>query len=306
MRVASNTTADSVLAQLQKLSTRQSQLQNQVATGQKLFLPEDDPTAMGRILILDSEARQVNQFKTNANRALEVSQATYSSLQDIKKISDRAGEIATLGAGASSPDAYRAYAKEVNQLIEQAVQLSNTKLRNDYLFAGTALSTKPFNDSNRDASNEIVSVAYAGSTNQTGIQISELSSLSPGSTGATNLALSNASGPPSGFLNDLIALRDALKIGTSTAVATVQPKLEFSENQLVNALSEQGAVQLRIEVTQNQQSTRATNLEKLVSNEADADLATSAVKLSQTSTAYQAALSSATKVLQMSLLDYLK
>jgi flagellar hook-associated protein 3 FlgL len=65
-------------------------------------------------------------------------------------------------------------------------------------------------------------------------------------------------------------------------------------------------VQLRIEVTQGQQSTRATNLEKLISNEADADMATSAVKLSQTSTAYQAALSSATKILQMSLLDYLK
>jgi len=43
-----------------------------------------------------------------------------------------------------------------------------------------------------------------------------------------------------------------------------------------------------------------------VSGEADADMATSAVKLSQTSTAYQAALSSATKILQLSLMDYLK
>jgi len=99
MRIASNTVSDSVLAQIQKLSTQQSKLQNQVATGQKIFQPEDDPSAVGRILILDSEARQVQQFQTNANRALEVSQATYSGLQDIKKLSDRAGEIGTLGAG---------------------------------------------------------------------------------------------------------------------------------------------------------------------------------------------------------------
>jgi flagellar hook-associated protein 3 FlgL len=299
MRIASNSVSDSVLTQIQNLSTQQAKLQNQVATGQKIFQPEDDPSAVGRILTLDAENRQVAQFQTNANRSLEVSQATYAGLQDIKKLSDRAGEIGTLGAGASSPDAYKAYAEEVNQLIEQAVQSGNTKLRNDYLFAGTALNTKPIDDSNRDASGNLISATYAGNAAQGSVQISELSKLSPGSSGATNAGLTS-------FVNNLIALRDALNAGTSTAVAAVLPNLDSSENLLVNSLSEQGAVQLRIEVTQGQQSTRATNIEKLISNEADADMATSAVKLSQTSTAYQAALSSATKILQMSLLDYLK
>ena len=298
MRIASNTVSDSVLKQIQTLSTQQAKLQNQVATGQKIFQPEDDPSAVGRILILDAESRQVEQFKVNANRALEVSQATYAGLQDIKKLSDRAGEIGTLGAGTSSPDAYKAYAQEVNQLIEQAVQSGNTKLRNDYLFSGTAVSTAPL-VATRNAAGDIASVAYAGDTAQTNVQISELSKLAPGSSSATNTGLGT-------FVNNLIALRDALNAGTSTAVAAVLPNLDTSENLLVNSLSEQGAVQLRIEVTQGQQSTRATNLEKLISNEADADLPTSAVKLSQTSTAYQAALSSATKILQMSLLDYLK
>jgi flagellar hook-associated protein 3 FlgL len=298
MRIATTTVSDSVLAQIQKLSVRQSLLQNQLATGQKIFQPEDDPSAVGRIMILDAENRQIQQFKTNGNRALEVSQATYSGLQDIKKISDRAGEVATLGAGASSPDAYLAYAKEINQLIEQTLQLGNAKLRNDYLFAGTAVTTTPFT-ATRNAAGEVTAVAYAGNTNQTNVQISELSSLSPGSSGATNTGLGT-------FLNNLVALRDALNTTTSTAVAAVQPNLEASENVLVNALSEQGAVQLRIEVVKNQQETRAGNLEKLISDEADADMATTAVKLSQTSTAYEAALSSATKILQMSLLDYLK
>jgi len=298
MRIATNTISESVLTQIQKLSTHQSVLQNQLATGQKLFQAEDDPSGMGRILILDSENRQIQQFESNANRALEVSQATYAGLQDIKKISDRAGEIGTLGAGASSPDAYRAYAKEVNQLIEQGLQLGNTRLRNDYLFAGTAVSTAPF-VATRDAAGDITAVTYAGDAAQTKIQISELSSLAPGSTNATNTGI-NA------FLTNLISLRDALNTASSTNVAAVQPTLEASENILVNSLSEQGAVQLRIEVAKSQQETRVSNLEGLISKEADTDMATTAVKLSQTSTAYEAALSSATKILQMSLLDYLK
>jgi flagellar hook-associated protein 3 FlgL len=298
MRIATTTVSDSVLNQIQKLSVRQSLLQNQLATGQKIFQPEDNPSAVGRIMILDTENRQIQQFKTNANRALEISQATYSGLQDIKKISDRAGEVATLGAGASSPDAYLAYAKEVNQLIEQTLQLGNAKLRNDYLYSGTAVTTTPFT-ATRNAAGEVTAVAYAGNTNQSNVQISELSSLSPGSTGATNTGLGT-------FLNNLVALRDALNTTSSTAVAAIQPNLEASENLLVNSLSEQGAVQLRIEVVKSQQETRAGNLEKLISDEADADMATTAVKLSQTSTAYEAALSSATKILQMSLLDYLK
>lgn len=298
MRIATNTVSDSVLTQIQNLSVQQAKLQNQVATGQKIFQPEDNPSAVGRILTLDTEAREVQQFQANGNRALEVSQATYSGLQDIKKISDRAGEIATLGAGASSPAALQAYGQEVNQLIEQALQNGNTKLRNDYLFAGTALNTAPL-VATRNATGDVTLVAYAGDNSQTSVQISEISKLNPGSSSATNNGLS-------AFLNNLIALRDALNSGNSNAVAATQPNLDTSENLLVNSLSEQGAVQLRIEVAQGQQSTRSTNIEKLISSEADADMATSAVKLSQTSTAYQAALSSATKILQMSLLDYLK
>jgi flagellar hook-associated protein 3 FlgL len=298
MRIATNTVSDSVLTQIQNLSTQQAKLQNQVATGQKISQPEDNPAAVGRILTLDTEARQVQQFQSNGNRALEVSQATYSGLQDIKKISDRAGEIATLGAGASSPAALQAYGQEVNQLIEQALQNGNTKLRNDYLFAGTALNTAPL-AATRNAAGDVTSVAYTGDNAQSTVQISETSKLAPGSSSATNNGLST-------FLNNLIALRDALNSGNSNAVAATQPNLDTSENLLVNSLSEQGAVQLRIEVAQGQQSTRATNIEKLISGEADADMATSAVKLSQTSTAYQAALSSATKILQMSLMDYLK
>jgi flagellar hook-associated protein 3 FlgL len=298
MRIATNSASEAVLTQLTKLSQRQAQLQTQAATGQRIFQPEDDPAAVGRILGLETERRQISQFQSNATRALEVSQSSYAGINEMKKISDRAGELVTLGAGASSPDAFKAYAKEVNQLIEQAVQIGNTKFRNDYLFAGTAVTTQPYDDSNRDAAGNLLSVSYAGNASQGTVQLSEYSSIAPGTANATNTGMRD-------FITNLIALRDALNTGSSATVSGVQSSLETSENLLVNALSEHGAIELRIEVNKRQQANRADNIETLVSQEADADLASTVVRLSQTSTAYEAALSSATKILQMSLLDYI-
>jgi flagellar hook-associated protein 3 FlgL len=298
MRVATNSASEAVLAQLTKLSLRQAQLQTQAATGQRIFQPEDDPAAVGRILGLETERRQINQFQSNATRALEISQSSYAGIQEMKKISDRAGELVTLGAGAASPDAFKAYAKEVNQLIEQAVQIGNTKFRNDYLFAGTAVTTQPYDDSNRDASGNLLTVAYAGNASQGTVQLSENSSIAPGTSNATNTGMRD-------FITNLIALRDALDTGSSATVSGVQASLENSENILVNSLSEHGAIELRIEVNKKQQDARAQNIETLVAKEADADLATTVVRLSQTATAYEAALSSSTKILKMSLLDYI-
>jgi flagellar hook-associated protein 3 FlgL len=287
-----------LIAQIQKLSDRQSRLQSQVATGQRIVQPEDDPAAVGRLLGLNTEKSQNTQYIQNASRAMELSQASYAGLQDIKSISDRAGELATLGAGASSPDAYQAYSKEVNQLIEQAVQLGNSKFRNDYLFSGTAVTTPPVN-ATRDAAGNVTSVAYAGDTGQSSVKLSDVSSIAPGTTNATNTGITD-------FINNLVALRDALNSGSATTVSATQPNLLASENMLVNSLSEHGAIQLRIEINQKQEQSRSDQLDKLVSDEADADMASTVVKLSQTSNAYEAALSSASKILQMSLLDYLK
>jgi len=298
MRVPTNSASENVIKQIQKLAARQSQLQTQLATNQRIFLPSDDPSAAGRVLTMENERAQLQQFERNAGTALEISQSSFAGLKGLKSISDRAGEIATLGSGTASPDALRAYGAEVNQLIEQALQTGNSRFRNDYLFAGTATDTEPYTVT-RDPSGQITAVAYAGNSNQASIQLSESASIQPGTTGTTNLGIRD-------LMTHLISLRDALAAGDADAVTATRPSLEASEDLLVNSLSERGAIDMRIEVNQAQQLARSDNLNKLVSNEVDADLPETVVKLSQTATAYEAALSSATKILQMSLLDYLR
>src|ERR1041384_6871460 len=121
MRITNNTLSENIIRQIQELGTKQAKLQTQVATGQRIFQPEDDPTAVGRVLGLESEQRQIAQFISNADRAFAVSQASFAGLQQIKKVSDRASEIGTLGAGAIGPESAGAYASEVDQLIEHTL-----------------------------------------------------------------------------------------------------------------------------------------------------------------------------------------
>jgi flagellar hook-associated protein 3 FlgL len=298
MRIATHSISDTIVRQIQKLGTQQSRLQNQVGTGQRIFQPEDDPSAVGRVLNLESEARQIKQYTHNSDRALEISRATFSGLQSLKRISDRGTEIGTLGNGAVSPEAMAAYASEVDQLVEQGLQLANSTLGNDYLFAGTAVDAAPFVAA-RDTAGRITSVTYAGNTASSAIPLSSTSEIAPGSSGDTNLGLRD-------FLNQLIALRDGLKAGSQTAVETAQTGLIAAEDVLVSALGEHGGVQTRIEASRTQLGDLATSIETLVSNETDADLPSTIVKLTQTQTAYQAALQSAASIMRLSLLDYIR
>lgn len=298
MRVVTNTVSNSIVRQIQQLGTQQAKLQNQVATGQRIFQPEDDPSAVGRVLNLESEQRNTAQFQRNGQRAMELSQASYSGLRSIKQVSDRATEIGTLGASVINPAAASAYAAEVNELIEQAVQLANTRFRNDYLFAGTAVDAPPFAVT-RDAQGELTSVNYVGNAQQATIQLTESSSISPTTTATTNAGLG-------AFINQLVDLRTALRANSPSGVSAAQTNLLASEDLLVASLADHGGVQTRIEATQTQLVDRSTDLESLVSTEVDADLPTTIVRMNQAQTAYQAALQSAANLMQVSLLDYLK
>ncbi len=298
MRITDYTVANDIVSQIQLLNSQQANLQTQVSTGQRISQPADDPAATGRVLNLQTEQRNIAQYLNNASHALEVSQASYSGLQGIKAVSDRASQIGALATGALNPSQAQTYATELNQLIEQTLQLSNSKFGNDYIYGGTAVSTPPF-VATRDAQGNVTNVTYAGNSSQPSIPLSETATVSPTTSGATNANLG-------GFINQLVALRDALNTGSTTGVTSAQTALSGSEDLLVSALAENGGIQARILANQSQQTDRSANVQKLVSDETSADLPSTIVKLQQTQTAYQAALQSAVNIMHTSILDYLK
>lgn len=311
MRVTNNMFPDRLASQLATLATRQNRLQEQAATGQRIARPEDDPGAMRRVLDLQAEARRVGQHRENIATLKEQVTVGYSAMQSLKRISDRAGEIAVLADGTKSPDDLRNYATEVTQLIQQAVQLANTKHRGDYLFGGTK-SDQPAFVASTSSSGLVASVTYQGNTGTAETEVSEGMTMSvqvvgANLTGSGGRGLFTDSSAGADFFTHLIALQDHLVAGDATAVnATDIPALLQDEDNFLFHIAQNGAMQARLETTDSIASDRVFSTEKLISGEADADLAQTLVRLSETQNAYRAALQSGGSILDVSLLDYLR
>jgi flagellar hook-associated protein 3 FlgL len=311
MRVTANTFPNSLVDQLNSLSQRQNKLQNQAATGQRVQLPEDDPVAMRRVLDMQAEGKTVSQYQRNIARHQELANATFSVMKALKSVSDRTREISISADGLKSQDELTIYAKEVTELIKSAVQSANTQNRGDYLFSGTLSDQPPF-VLTTDANGNVTSVTYQGNTTlaeseiASGVTVTaqEIGENTSGS-GPRGLITDNRVGAD--FFNHLISLQNNLLSGNVAAIeATDRSNLAKDEDNFLFHLGGNGAIQARLEATNAIANQRTDTLEKLVSDEADADLAETLLRLNQTQTAYQAALQSAGKILGSSLLDYLR
>jgi flagellar hook-associated protein 3 FlgL len=163
MRVTANTFPNALVNQLSALTIRQNRLQNQVATGQRVQFPEDDPAAMRRVLDLQAESGAVSQYQRNIAWLQELADVSYAQMKGLKKLSDRAGEIATLADGTRPQDELTIFANEINGIIKQAVQAANAQHRGNYLFSGTTSNVSPF-AMTTDADGKVTAVTYQGNT----------------------------------------------------------------------------------------------------------------------------------------------
>jgi flagellar hook-associated protein 3 FlgL len=298
MRIPDLNNSNSLLGQMQRLSSRQAQLSEQVSTGQRITNISDDPTAAGRVLEMQAEKQRLQQYAKNGNRALEINQTAYSAVTELKSISDRAGELGVLGVGVNLAGASQGYATELNQLIEHGLDMLNSSYSGEHIFGGTKTDAAPFT-ATRDANGQITGVSYTGAASGAELHVGDDTKISPYTSGTTNQKLSD-------FLNNLVTLRDALASGSTAAVQAARPNLQTSEDDVLGTVTDLAATQTRVEGSLAHNEARFSELEKLTSKEADADLSETVVKLTQTQTAYQAALQVGAQVLRVSLLDYLR
>jgi flagellar hook-associated protein 3 FlgL len=311
MRVTTNTFPNSLVDELAKLTTRQSRLQNQAATGQRIRLPEDDPAAVRRVLDFQAGARSVGQYQKNISEMHDLAEASYGQIKALKTLCDRAREIATLADGTKSSAELSSYTIEVSQLIQQAVHFANGKFRGEFLFAGTKSDQSPF-VATFDTNGLVTGVTYQGNSSAAENEIAAGVTLS-GQTVGSNAAGSGPRGlvtdsrGGADFFSHLISLQNNLSSRNVAAVASSdQPQLARDEENFLFHFATVGTIMERLETTASLASQQADSLERNVSEEADADLAQTLVRLNQTQTAYQAALQSGARILGHSLLDYLR
>ena len=310
MRVTSNSFPTALQYQLEALATKQARLQSQAATGQRFSAPSEDPRATRKVLELQQETRRLSQYNENIDLSSEKLNSVYGAIQAVKKVSDRAGELATMVDDMKSRDQLAAYRQEINQLIEQTVQIANTNNQFGYIFSGTKSNAEAYGIT-RNENGEISEVEYQGSTDTLGIEIAKGSQISVEMAGS-NTTESGTQGlfetREGSFFSNLIELRDRLDSGTREDVAyireTVTTNLMKDESNVIYHISRVGALEARLETAKTLGTRRITAANEFVSKEVDADLAKTLVKLNEIQTAYLAALKSGSTIMNQSLLDY--
>jgi flagellar hook-associated protein 3 FlgL len=104
----------------------------------------------------------------------------------------------------------------------------------------------------------------------------------------------------------LMDVRDALYRNDGASVSASLDTIEGALDQVNTALGKMGALQRSFELTRGRLETENTNLQALVSELEDADMAEVAMKLQNKQTAYEAALATAASIMNTSILNYLK
>jgi flagellin-like hook-associated protein FlgL len=216
MRVTFNSFPDTLLGRLQSLGKQQNNALTELSTGQRLAAPSDDAPAMQRILNLRTEKKQNQQYHRNATDGLEVSKVTFSSLEQIKDLLVRSSELSANVSGATSEQEFKAKASEIDQLIQQGLNVANTKLRGNSLFSGNSTLINPFTPIT-DSQGSISAISYKGSDTALEVRIGEgdKSTISVASTSQEN-------GSIAGLLNEMVRLRDAMKAISATKVQQIR------------------------------------------------------------------------------------
>jgi len=303
MRIPNLTISHALVARLNTLNTQQNQYNDQLASGQRITSPSEDPQAASRILRLRSEKSEIQVYAKNGDRALSVSQASFAALDQLKNLSDRASELAALSnSGNVSAAERKSYAIELNQIIKEAIDAGNTKYQGEFLFNGIDTAVQPFTDDGTATPAALATTPAAA--DGLSIQLSGSVSISPFTTGAGNAKIAT-------FITNMIALRKGLDntaaatdAGTA-AITSARSALLRSEDDLIGIIADNSALQTRMESVKAQSEARFNNIQSLISKDADVDVSQTMVNLTRVRTAYQAALQSGAQVMKLSLLDYL-
>lgn len=124
------------------------QISQQLASGLKIQNSYEDASIYIDNTRLEYEIKTLEQVKQATNSAKEMTQNSMKALQDmVKLLEDFKVKVTQAASDGNSQTSREAIAKELERIKESIVQLANTSVNGQYLFAGSQVANKPF-DSN--------------------------------------------------------------------------------------------------------------------------------------------------------------
>lgn len=176
-------TSQQQLQTVQTMLDQQSRLartQQQIASGQRILVPSDDPTGAKQMLDLGAAVTTTTQYQRNADVAEARLGAEENALRATTNLLQRVRELAVQANNdsLSAPDR-KAIAVEVRERLAELIGIANSQDANgEFLFGGYRATTRPFSVA-ADGT-----VAYAGDQGQRQLQIGSDRRVAVGDSGA--------------------------------------------------------------------------------------------------------------------------
>ena len=294
MRITNLQLNRNYLNNLNQTLSRLERIQREIATGKTITRPEDDPAKVVEVLQFSSNIADVDQFVRNAERSEDFLVASEAALNTLTNTLQRARELAVQGAnGVLGTGDLSSVRSEVVQLIEEALATSNTKFGDQYLFAGTKTTTQP-----HTLDSATYTATYAGNSNavQTEIDRGHIMTINtPGDTAFPQVFSA---------LKDLI---DYLGAGDSGMVGSVSLlAIDGSLDTVLETRAQIGARIQRVRAVASRLEDLNVRQRALLSKLQELDFAEGVTELAMAETAFRASLAVGGRILQPSLLDFLR
>jgi flagellar hook-associated protein 3 FlgL len=306
-RVTESSTRTRTMASLQRNLGRTQEAMDQISSGKQLRRPSDSPTGTVTALQLRGEVRANKKYSVNADDAmgrLGTVQDTLQSVTDrLQKVRQLTLEASSSG-GQSTPEANRARAEEIKQIKGTLVQYANTKYLDRPVFGG----------STPDAT------AYTkGGTYEGEVAGQTLRAIGPNAKVRVEVR------GPEVFGEDVVQdengldvqneaqlfrvldrLSTAMEEGDYAGIQTGLENLDKATEIVKSTLSDVGARYNRVTQMKQSAEDRLMSVSSQLSDIEDVDLPKAIMELQLQQTSYQAALAATAKVIQPSLIDFLR
>ncbi|WP_411552418.1 flagellar hook-associated protein FlgL [Paenibacillus lautus] len=269
---------------------------NVLSTGMKLNKPSDDPVGITYSLRYRSELSFNDQYQKNADTALSWLEYTDTVIGQVNDISQRANQLLVQSVnGTNPPEALKAVGTELQQIYEQLVNLGNSKFNDKFIFNGQLTDQAPYDET----------LAPTQGTDTFGItyKFTEGASLAVNVSGQDVFGLPT---DPDNLFGVIQRIQAALSIDDKAAAHAELGNMSSRLAKINEARSEIGAKTNRVDLINNRLGDLEMNLTAMQSKVEDADYAETIMKLKQDESVYQASLATSAKIMQISLLDYLR
>ena len=288
MRVTQSMLSNNMLRNLTSSYNRMGKMQEQLSSGKKVNRPSDDPVTVMKGLGYGMTVDKVGQYQKNLGEVNNWLDSSDDALDGVGQVLHRVNDLVRNAAnsGAMTPEDREKIKIELEQMQKQLQDLSNTKVGDKYIFSGTMTDKPLFNGTTYETADE-----YSSNVE---IEVFD----------GVDLRVNTIAGKMFQEIDDLfVKLKtEGEDFDYSAGIAIVDGHLD----RVLTARADIGARSNRAELMHNRLEMQEGAAKKQRSENEDIDYEKVITEMITQESIHRAALSVGARIIQPSLVDFLR